>query len=170
MSVQDLTATLTALADARARYSKREHDLRYTLPFTGTTDQADTLLGHAEEFGVAHTTAILQNHPERFNLTATQAAAVTPIVSDLHTLSQDIDGLVAQRENTLTAADPTHQRRYPFWQREFALDHQTTQMVFTDTNERHPIDPQLLEPALEPGPDRQGPERKTRKRRRDREK
>lgn len=155
----DLRDVILKVRDERRRYGDAKAQLHAMLPpARGPHDIANHLLSYAEEFGVDRTIADVAQDPAQFDMSHLPEGLAS-VLESVHALSQSLDVLVAARERLLGADDPTRSRAYMLHGREFTIDPAHHQMVFTDTGEAHPVDPEL---ASAPEPSR------TKKRRRDR--
>lgn len=154
-----LRNVILKVRDEQRRYGDAKAQLHAMLPPAhGPHDIANYLLSYAEEFGVDRTIADVAQNPAQFDMSHLPEGLAS-VLETANALSQSLDALVAERERLLGANDPKRARAYMLHGREFTIDPAHHNMVFTDTGEAYPTDPELA-PAPEPS--------RIKKRRRDR--
>jgi hypothetical protein len=150
-TVSDLERRLQA---TRAAYREKLAALSALLS-GHSSSVVESLLGHADEFGIDHTIAVLTQSPQTFNLLPTHGlpiAHVANLVGALTDLNNDMGDLLGTRENLLGRYTLAQGRVFNINGREATVDLATHSLRYADRT-RELLTVRVVEPrAPEPTP------------------
>jgi hypothetical protein len=150
---REIDRTRAAFNDLHQRFETMVGDYVSAAP-----ELADTLIAHAEEFGQEETIERLRANPERFGLhperdhIATEdMQRIAATMERLIDVSDNLDRLTVERETVLCAQDPSRERVYNSYGREFVMDWEAKKIRHLDRpNDLHPMQVQVVEPRRAP--------------------
>lgn len=147
----DVAPINRALTTERIAFAKMRRELRAALhAFAPPPDVDERILTFAEEFGAGQAAKVLVAKPAQFGLAAKARdpalAALTPRIVALHASNERMTTLVVERENILGAADPSRQRVYVSFGREFTIDADHQLIRYVEGGETAPFVLERVEP------------------------